>query len=360
MTVPTSTTATCGKALPGGIYCPSISFFKPTAVQELDLDTYTKHIEFLAKAGVHGVVVLGSTAEAVALTRDERKQLIRVSKETFAAVGNPGAIIAGTGSAQSTQEAIELSIEAASAGAEFALVLPPSYYPGAMTPAAIQEFFEDVADASPIPVIIYSYPAVSSGIVMDTDLVRRLAKHPNIVGIKHTDHEVGRIAREASIKSYGSPFTIVGGASDYLLGALAVGGKGAITGMANVTPRVIAKAYELYETGQHAEAIELAGLVSRSEWALGKGGILGTKYAIQWSNSYPSTAALARKPLPLVPEYTKQNIEQELAEIVALDRQLEKEGYVGLGFGALKATSNGKLNGKADLLDTIKQKVAAL
>jgi 4-hydroxy-2-oxoglutarate aldolase len=60
-----------------------------------------------------------------------------------------------------------------------------------------------VADASPIPVIIYSYPAVSSGIVMDTDLVRRLAKHPNIVGIKHTDHEVGRIAREASIKSYG-------------------------------------------------------------------------------------------------------------------------------------------------------------
>jgi hypothetical protein len=61
------------------------------------------------------------------------------------------------------------------------------------------------------------------------------------------------------------------------LGALAVGGKGAITGMANVTPRVIAKAYELYEAGQHAEAVELAGLVSRSEWALGKGGILGTK-----------------------------------------------------------------------------------
>jgi 4-hydroxy-2-oxoglutarate aldolase len=75
MTVPTSTTATRGNALPGGIYCPSISFFKPTAAQELDMDTYTKHMEFLAKAGVHGVVVLGSTAEAVALTRDERKQV---------------------------------------------------------------------------------------------------------------------------------------------------------------------------------------------------------------------------------------------------------------------------------------------
>ena len=61
-----------------------------------------------------------------------------------------------------------------------------------------------------------------------------------------------------------------------------------------------------------------------------------------------------------MPESTKQNIEQELGEIVALERQLEKECYVGLGLGAPKATTNGKLNGKADLLDTIKQKVAAL
>lgn len=59
-----------------------------------------------------------------------------------------------------------------------------------------------------------------------------------------------------------------------------MGGKGAITGMANVTPRVIAKAFELYERGQHAEAVELAGLISRSEWALGKGGILGTKVGL--------------------------------------------------------------------------------
>jgi hypothetical protein len=87
------------------------------------------------------------------------------------------------------------------------------------------------------------------------------------------------------------------------------------------------------------------------------------QYAIQWSNSYPSSAALARKPLPLVPESTKQNIEQELAEIVALERQLEKEGYVGLGLGASNTTTKGKVNGAANhanLLETIQQKVAAL
>lgn len=217
-------------------------------------------------------------------------------------------MLAGTAAAQTTREAIARTKEAAEAGAEFALVLPPSYYPGALTPAAIQSFYEDVsllcsltalsnrqvADASPIPLVIYSYPAVSSGIVMDTDLVGRLAKHPNIAGIKHTDHEVGRIAREASVKANGSKphhntslsqylqlisasFTVLGGASDYLIGTLAVGGRGCISGMANICPRVLVKVYDLFLAGKTEEALELAGLISRSEWAIGKGGILGTK-----------------------------------------------------------------------------------
>jgi 4-hydroxy-2-oxoglutarate aldolase len=71
--------------------------------------------------------------------------MIRTAKETFTRIGNPGSIIAGTVGAQSTREAIELCQDAADAGADFTLVLPPSYYPGAMTPEAIQGFFEDVS-----------------------------------------------------------------------------------------------------------------------------------------------------------------------------------------------------------------------
>lgn len=70
---------------------------------------------------------------------------------------------------------------------------------------------------------------------------------------------------------------MLGGASDYLIGTLSVGGKGAITGMANITPRVLVKVYDLFQAGARDQALELAGLVSRSEWAIGKGGILGTK-----------------------------------------------------------------------------------
>jgi 4-hydroxy-2-oxoglutarate aldolase len=74
MTIAVST-ETRGKALPAGIYSPTITFFKPTPAQELDLDVFTKHIEFLATSGLHGVVVLGSTGEAVTLSREERKDV---------------------------------------------------------------------------------------------------------------------------------------------------------------------------------------------------------------------------------------------------------------------------------------------
>lgn len=151
-------------------------------------------------------------------------QMVRTAKEAFTRIGNPGAIIAGTVGAQSTREAIELCRDAASAGADYTLILPPSYYPGAMKPDAIQSFFEDVsltqtptgsklissfaqvANASPIPVLIYSYPAVCSGINMDTDLIGRLARHPNIAGVKHTDHDIGKIAREAAMADIGCTF----------------------------------------------------------------------------------------------------------------------------------------------------------
>lgn len=150
----------------------------------------------------------------MSLTTSLTRQSIKIAAQVFKQHAPQGTIVAGTAAAQTTREAIQRTREAAAAGAEFALVLPPSYYPGALTPAAIQSFYEDVsvrptpkarhtdvqvADASPIPLIIYSYPAVSSGIVMDTDLVGRLAQHRNIAGIKHTDHEVGRIAREAAV-----------------------------------------------------------------------------------------------------------------------------------------------------------------
>ncbi|WVQ85340.1 hypothetical protein IAT38_007505 [Cryptococcus sp. DSM 104549] len=357
--MPVATTAP--RVLPPGIYCPTVTFFQPTPEQDLDLDTHVKHMEFLAKSGIAGVVLQGSTAEAVALDDEERKILIRTAKDAFKRSGNNGSIIAGTVGAQSSRQALKLCRDAAEAGADFALVLPPSYYPAAMPADAIQGFFEELASASPIPIILYSYPGVCSGINMDTDLICRLARHPNIVGVKHTDHDIGKIARETAQSknnAFGSPFTILGGATDYLLGALAVGGQGAITGMANAAPRVCAKAFELARAGRHEEALKYAGAISTAEWGMGRGAILGTKYMTVFANGYPADAAIARKPLALCPESTKVHCREVAEEILALERSLEQQGWAGAAIRGdeVESAPVKKVNG---VVDSIKQAVAA-
>jgi hypothetical protein len=153
---------TNSKALPSGIYVPVVTFFQATPDQDLDIETHVRHIRMLAEAGVDGVVVQGSTGEAVALSHQERievrcwsrdklsaeRQLIRTAKETFTQAGNSGLIIAGTVGAQSTVENVLMCQEAAAAGADFALVLPPSYYPSFMTDEVIEAFYVQVRHAS--------------------------------------------------------------------------------------------------------------------------------------------------------------------------------------------------------------------
>lgn len=131
-----------------------------------------------------------------------------------------------------------------------------------------------VADKSPLPILIYSYPGVSGGLEISSDVFATLAAHPNIVGTKQTDHLVGKMARNFWLsKSQGNEFLVFGGGSDYLIGALAVGAVGAITGLANIAPRTVLRLVELWEEGRLEEARELQGRVSAAEWALVAGGV---------------------------------------------------------------------------------------
>lgn len=133
-----------------------------------------------------------------------------------------------------------------------------------------------IADKSPLPVLIYSYPGVSGGIDITSDSVATLSKHKNIVGIKQTDHNVGKMAR-IYYETRQNNFLPFAGASDYLLGALAVGAHGCITGLGNITPRVILQLFDLYEAGDLVAARELQGLISVGEWATLAGGVPSMK-----------------------------------------------------------------------------------
>lgn len=172
--------------------------------QTPDVPTFEKHVVRMAQAGV-GLVLSGSMSEAHHLTPDERVTLIKAARSALDQAGlTQVPIIAGTG-VGSTRESISLSKQAAAAGADYAIVITSGYYAGALAgnTAALKAFFTDIADASPIPVMIYNCglssvflvlptylciidPGASGGINLDSDIITDLAKHPNICGVKLT------------------------------------------------------------------------------------------------------------------------------------------------------------------------------
>lgn len=143
-------------AIPAGVWCPVVSLYKNTPRQELDLEASRKYFSFLIRGGVNGLVLQGSTAEAALLCPEERRDLIKTARQAAADVGAPKFPLAAGISGQSTNETLRLVDDAAEAGADFGLLLPPSYWPKAVTNDAIVEFYLEVADHSRIPIIAYN------------------------------------------------------------------------------------------------------------------------------------------------------------------------------------------------------------
>lgn len=240
-----------------GIHVPSLTWFLDDSTQEIDWDLQRKHIQFLVESGVDGsecletcamtwpnhanhdfaVVIAGTNGEAVTLSRDEKSRLVQLTRESAVASGRPELPIGLGTSGQCTRDIISETKLAAEAGANYALVLTPSYFHFAMTTDAIAAFFEDVAEASPLPLVIYNFPGVAAGLDLDSDLLIRLGKSPNIAGVKLTCGGIAKVARIADAYAP-EQFFALAGQSDWLIPALSVGGTGCITGIANLYPKV--------------------------------------------------------------------------------------------------------------------------
>ena len=311
------------RPLAPGVYVPTVTFFHSN--EDLDLDTIGKHAVRLARAGVAGLTTQGSNGEAVHLSHSER---MLVTQTTRRALNHEGfhslPLIVGCG-AQSTRETIELCREALSSGGDYALVLPPSYYRPGHKANTITEFFQDVADSSPIPIMIYNYPAAVAGIDLSSDTIIELAKHPNIIGCKLTCGNTGKLARIAAATNAvtptdsGSGFMCLGGSADFTLQTLVVGGSGVICGIGNVAPKACVRVIELYVQGKLAEAKKLQAIVARGDWAAISGGIVGTKSAL---DSFFGYGGSARRPLPKPTKEEALKFEQDFKEIVDMELAL--------------------------------------
>ena len=172
------------QAPPPGIYPPLVNFFNED--DSLDLESIKQHAIRTAKAGVTGLVILGSNGEAMHMDGEERVAIVSTIRKALDAEGlQKFPLIVGCGQ-QSQRATLSTIQDAKKAGGDFALVLPPSYWPVAMTKPNVTKYFKELADKSALPILLYNFPLVANGVTLDSDQLIELAKHDNIVGCKLT------------------------------------------------------------------------------------------------------------------------------------------------------------------------------
>lgn len=254
--------------------------------------------------GVAGYVALGSTGEAVLLTWPESERVLATVAEAAA----PGKIlIAGTG-VDSTSEAIERTNRAAALGYHVALVRTPFYYKPQMKPEALEAFYVRVADAAKIPILIYSVP-VFTGMNVEAPLIARLAKHPNIIGIKESSGNV-KLAGEI-VTAAGPGFQTLVGSAQTFYGSLQAGAVGGILGIACVLPELCVELHRASMASDARLADELQQrLHAPSVLIVSQLGVPAVKYGMDCVGYFGGEP---RSPLLPLTEAQKQQLREVLA-----------------------------------------------
>ena len=352
-----------------GIFPPVTTPFYP------DGSVYFKKLEAnvgqFSKTPVAGIVVLGSTGEAIMLSDQERREVLRVAREAAAPAK---VLIAGTG-AESAQETLALTAYAAELGYDLAMVRTPYYYRAQMKALNQLAFFRSVADRSPLPILLYNLPQ-ATGYDMPVEIVAELAAHPNILGIKESSGSVekvaqtvqataqvkravtvtetfaavtGRMLRQAAApaanggelvpvgalsgakvearpsssavsvtgglktRSKEAGFQVLVGAAHKLEPSLAAGAVGAILAFACPAPTACYEIYAAWKEGDLPLAREKQErIVAAAQRLGGELGIPGVKHAMDFNGYYGGPARLPL--LPLTAEQ-KAEVERLLADI---------------------------------------------
>jgi|GEM_PF-302489 len=321
--------------VPSGIYPPIPTFFLDD--EELDLVTLQRHIHWLADFPLAGILALGSNGEAMHLNDAERVVVIEASRDALTTAQASGKatgwkLLVGT-AGQSTRGTIARCQSAYRAGADVAVVLPPFAFPTQMSAVALREHFLRIADASPIPILIYNMPANTAGIDMSTDLILEMATHDNVVGIKDSGGQVAKLGMIAA--SAKEDFAILAGSGSFLLPALSVGSTGAIATVANVVPDLICSLYARWNQRttlageslvQHEVALQrLQALITPLNGLVTTGyGVAGLKSALQ-RNGY---GGKPRSPLLPLSEEKQKAIQTEYHQLINFTDKLFGEASI--------------------------------
>ena len=234
----------------------------PFSNDSVDVVAMGSNVDRWMQTRLRGVVVLGSNGEAPFLNESDSDAAVAAAREH---VPSNRLCIAGVGR-ESTIETIRATKRAADLGVDAVLVRTPSFFKALLTPEVFVVHYTAVADASPVPVLLYNFTAVT-GVTLPVEVVSTLAAHPNIVGIKESGSDLKYVS--ALIANTPDDFVLLAGSAPVFYPSLLVGATGGVLALASVVPDLCVELYDLAQSGRHSEALELqrrltplAGLVT--------------------------------------------------------------------------------------------------
>ena len=252
-----------------------------------------------------GVVVLGSNGEAALMDDFESDQAIVAARDV---VPTSRLFIVGTGR-ESTQAAIRASKRAAEHGADAVLVRTPGFFKTQMTNDAFVRHYTAVADASPVPILLYNFTAVT-GVNLLPAAVARVATHPNVIGMKESGGDIGQIAD--LVTSTPATFSVIAGSAGTFYPALTVGAVGGILALACVLPDACRKLFTLAKAGRHEEAVALQRRLTPAAKLLGQQyGVPGLKASL---GLIGYDVGVPRPPLAPLPDTAVSSLREALAQ----------------------------------------------
>lgn len=258
---------------PRGVFAPVATTFGEDG--ELDLDAFGANMERYATSALDGVVILGSNGEYALLDASEKRRLIDAGTT---AIAGRKLVMAGTG-AESTRATIELTRRAADAGIDYALIVTPHYYKPRYNDAAYLAHYHAVADASPVPIVVYIMTAYT-GVDLTPALIAELSAHPNIVGVKDSGGNAAKVGEMIALAQPG--FGVLAGSASFLYPALCLGASGGIVALGNVAATQCKVIERAFAANDHERARQMQlRMLGPNAAVTSRFGIPGLKVALE-------------------------------------------------------------------------------
>jgi 4-hydroxy-2-oxoglutarate aldolase len=270
---------------------------------ELSSDKLKNNFKKWNKTGLSGYLVLGSNGETVYLNEKEKIKVVEIAR---ASIPRSKFMVVGTGM-ESTQETIRFTDQVARMGADFALVVTPSYFKGSMKPQILYDHFIAVAESSRIGILIYNVPQFT-GINLESEWIAKLSEHPNIIGIKDSSGNIDQLSEIIHLSQKG--FAVFVGSAPVFFPALCVGAVGGILAVANVAPQECVRIQSLFKKEKMNKARALQNqLTPLAKVVTTKYGIGGLKMAMDLAGYFGGNPRLPlKKP--------GKEVEQELKRLL--------------------------------------------